>query len=316
MLTQQIFGPVYLIDSPYHGDTGVLGTYLVKSQEPMLIDPGPATQVPGVFDGLKELKINTLRFIGLTHIHLDHSGGAWRIAEAFPEADVYSHPRGIEHLIDPSKIVNDAKRFFGDKFDLYGDVKGVSAVRISESKDGDVIDLQGALLKIIWTPGHASHSQCFWEPDYRILIAGDSAGSYSKRSGNIFPVSPPPFNPEKAIESADKLIQLKPEILCYSHFGFTYDAEKKLIFYREQLVQWSTATQKGLEEGLDLQGIWLMLKDDDPILRLANEENAERMRRAAIPNLLGFVEFYKWKRREEIKNPESNPSKGVPPTSI
>ena len=59
-----------------------------------------------------------------------------------------------------------------------------------------------------------------------------------------------------------------------------------------------------------------MLKDDDPILRLANEENAERMRRAAIPNLLGFVEFYKWKRREEIKNPESNPSKGVPPTSI
>ncbi len=293
MLTQQVLGPVYLIDSPFNGTQGVLGTYVVKGEEPILIDPGPTTMVPGALTGLRELGVRNIRWVGLTHIHVDHSGGAWRMIEAFPDADIYAHPKATEHLVDPSRLVAAAKQFHGKAFDLYGEVRGVSPMKITESKDGETLDLMGATLKVVWTPGHSSHSQSFWEPDYRILIVGDSGGNYS-RSGNIFPVSPPPFNPEKAIESISRLIELKPEIICYAHFGYAYEAVKKLVFYREQLALWSSVVEAGVKEGLGMTEIWDRVRQEDPVLRLAEETDPARVR-AAMPNLVGLVEYAKWK---------------------
>jgi glyoxylase-like metal-dependent hydrolase (beta-lactamase superfamily II) len=299
VLTQQILGPVYLIDSPYHGAQGVLGTYVVKAGESMLIDPGPTTQVPGALEGLRELEIKQLRWVGLTHIHLDHGGGAWKMIEAHPEADVYAHPRAVEHLVDPSRLAASAKQFFGPAFDKYGEVHGLNPMKVQESKDGEVLDLQEATLKVIWTPGHASHGQSFWEPDYRIIILGDCGGSFSKRSGNIFPITPPPFNPEKALETLDKIIALCPEIVCYSHFGYSYDAVKKLTFYKGELQTWIEVVERGVKEGLDLNGIWELLIEQDPILRLSVDEDDSK-RRTAIPNIIGLVEYTKWKIKDEV----------------
>jgi len=299
MLAQQILGPVYLVDSPYHGSQGVLGTYVVKGGEPILIDPGPTTQILGALEGLRELEIRQLRYIGLTHIHLDHGGGAWKMLEAHPEADLYVHPKAVEHLVDPSRLAVQAKKFLGPAFDKYGEVRGVNPMKIKESRDGETLDLQGAMLKVIWTPGHASHGQSFWEPDYRIIILGDSGGSYSMKSKNIFPITPPPFNPVRAIASLDRLIALRPEIVCYSHFGFSYDAVKNLSFYRGELQLWAEIVERGVREGLDLNGIWEMLKEQDPILRLSVEEDDSR-RSAAFPNIVGLVEYMKWRLKEEV----------------
>ncbi|MGD0805072.1 MAG: MBL fold metallo-hydrolase [Candidatus Bathyarchaeia archaeon] len=299
MLTQQILGPVYLIDSPYWGSQGVLGTYVVKGGEPMLIDPGPTSQVSGALEGLRELGIRQLRYVGLTHIHLDHGGGAWKVIEAHPEADVYAHPKAVEHLVDPSRLAASAKQFFGPAYERYGEVRGLNPMKIQESQDGEVLDLQGATLKVIWTPGHASHGQSFWEPDYRIIILGDCGGSFSRRSGSIFPITPPPFNLERALETLDKLIALRPEIICYSHFGYSYDAVKKLVFYRGELQTWGEVVGRGVKEGLDLNGIWELLKEQDPILRLSLDEDGNR-RTTAIPNIIGLVEYTKWKLKEEV----------------
>ncbi len=298
MLTQQILGPVYLVDSPYHGAQGVLGTYVVKGGEPILIDPGPTAQVPGALEGLRELNIRQLRYVGLTHIHIDHGGGAWKMIEAHPEADVYAHPKAVEHLVDPSRLAASAKQFFGPAFDKYGEVRGLNPMKIQESRDGEELDLQGATLRVIWTPGHASHGQSFWEPDYRIIILGDCGGSYSGRSGNIFPITPPPFNPERAMESLDGLIALRPEVVCYSHFGYSYDAVKKLTFYRGELSLWAEVVERGVREGMDLNGVWELLKEQDPILRLSAEDDDSR-RRAAVPNIVGLMEYVKWKLKEE-----------------
>jgi glyoxylase-like metal-dependent hydrolase (beta-lactamase superfamily II) len=299
MLTQQILGPVYLIDSPYWGSQGVLGTYVVKGEEPMLIDPGPTSQVSGALEGLRELGIRQLRYVGLTHIHLDHGGGAWKVIEVHPEADVYAHPKAVEHLVDPSRLAASAKQFFGPAYERYGEVRGLNPMKIQESQDGEVLDLQGATLKVIWTPGHASHGQSFWESDYRIIILGDCGGSFSKRSGSIFPITPPPFNLERALETLDKLIALRPEIICYSHFGYSYDAVKKLVFYRGELQTWGEVVGRGVKEGLDLNGIWELLKEQDPLLRLSLDEDGNR-RMTAIPNIIGLVEYTKWKLNEEV----------------
>jgi glyoxylase-like metal-dependent hydrolase (beta-lactamase superfamily II) len=297
VLTQQILGPVYLIDSPYHGNQGVLGTYVVKGGEPMLIDPGPTTQVPGAIEGLRELGLRQLRYVGLTHIHLDHGGGAWKLIEAHPEADVYAHPKAVEHLVDPSRLVASAKQFFGPAFEKYGEVKGLNPMKIQESKDGETLDLQGSTLKVIWTPGHASHGQSYWEPDYKIIILGDSGGSFSKKTGNNFPITPPPFNTDQALKTLDKLIALRPEVVCYSHFGYTYDAEKKLRFYKEELETWNEVVEAGVKEEMDRNGVWELLKERDPILRLSLDEDDSR-RRTAIPNIIGLMEYTKWKIKE------------------
>jgi glyoxylase-like metal-dependent hydrolase (beta-lactamase superfamily II) len=307
MLTQQILGPVYLIDSPYHGTQGVLGTYVIKSGQSMLIDPGPTNQVQGAIGGLRELGIRQLRYVGLTHIHLDHGGGAWKMIEIHPEADVYAHPKAVEHLVDPSRLAVSAKQFFGSAFEEYGEVRGLSPMKIQESIDGEVLDLEGATLKVIWTPGHASHGQSFWEPDYRIIILDDCGGSYSKMSGNIFPITPLPFNAEKALRTLDKLIALRPEIVCYSHFGYSYDAVKKLTFYRSELKTWIEVVEMGVREGLDLNGVWELLKEQDPILRLSINGDDSR-RRMAIPNIIGIIEFTKWKLKEDHKEPDQRTS--------
>ena len=299
MASHHILGPVYMIDSPYHGEQGVLSTYLIKSEESMIIDPGPSPAVPGVIAELKDLGIHELRYIALTHVHLDHSGGAWRMVDAFPESEVLVHPKGIEHIVDPGKLVEAAKLFFGDRFSLYGEIHGVNLMKISESKEGD-IEVGGIALKVVYTPGHATHCQSFFEPENRILILGDVCGLYSKRSNLIFPASPPPFNPVKAVESLDKLILLRPEIVCFSHFGWSYDAVKKLTLYKEQLQLWNRVIAQAVKDRMDLNQTYDLLIESDPIFRLAQEGSGNRAR-AAFPNIVGFAEYSKWALKNEAK---------------
>jgi len=234
-----------------------------------------------------------LRYIALTHIHMDHAGGAWRLLESYPNADVLVHPRGAEHLVDPMRLVENATQFFGDRVNRYGEMLPISPTKIIESKDGMALDLRGLVLKVVWTPGHASHDQSFFEPDNRILILGDSGGTYSQRLDVILPASPPPFNPLKAVESLDRLIELRPEIVCYSHFGYAYEAVKKLKLYRAQIILWNGIVTKAINEGRNIAEIFEQLKDSDPMLRLTLE--AERSDSSVFySSIVGFIEYAKW----------------------
>ena len=118
MSTSRVTDTVTMIDSPYHGRTGVLGTYLVRGEESAVIDPGPAAQATGVMEALGRLRVSDLKVVALTHIHLDHAAGSWMLLDAYPGAFVYCHPRGVQHMVDPSNIVAAAEEVFGDKVSL------------------------------------------------------------------------------------------------------------------------------------------------------------------------------------------------------
>ncbi len=297
MSTSRVADCVTMIDSPYHGRRGVLGTYLVRGEGSALIDPGPATQATGAVEALRRLRVQDLKTVALTHIHLDHVAGSWMLLDAYPGAAVHCHPRGVQHMVDPSKIVAAAEEVFGDKVSLYGEIKGLPQERIRASVDGEFLDMGGVELRVIWTPGHSTHSQSYYEPDHRILFVGDAVGHTPGNMGVWVPASPPPYNPAQAVESVNRLLALRPETLCISHFGFHPDAEDRLRGFRDQVMLWMRLAFRAVDEGLDLGGLYRLVEAEDPSVELlaANPE----LKSSVYQSLVGFLSYARWERQQK-----------------
>jgi glyoxylase-like metal-dependent hydrolase (beta-lactamase superfamily II) len=293
MPTQKVSDGVHIIDAPFHGRTGVLGTYVVEGEKVAVIDPGPASQVPGVIEALDQLGVDEVSKIALTHVHLDHAAGCWMMLEHYPDASLHCHPRGVDHMVDPSKIEAAAREAFGDKILEYGEIRGVPKEKVNVSVDGERLDLIGAQLQVFHTPGHSSHSQSYYEPGGRVLFAGDAAGHTPDNLGAVIPASPAPYNPVQATESLKRLIDLDPETICIGHFGFHEGAARWLRSFREQVQLWEGIASKGVEEGMSLTDMYLRLLDSDGEAQklVSRDPEAERH---IYSSLAGFVSYAKW----------------------
>jgi len=296
MSVQLLGGSVYMIDAPFHGISGVLGTCVVKGELSMVVDPGPTASIPYIVRGLDELGVfpDSLKLVSNTHIHLDHACGSWQLLKNYPFSMLYVHPRGSEHMIDPGKLEAAARGLFGDAVDAYGEIRGVPPERVVESNDGEELNLGGVTVKVLWTPGHSSHHQSFFIPEGKILIVGDAGGFYNQGTGVIMPTTPPPFNPQTAVESLERLIALEPRLICYGHFGFAYDAVEKLEVHRRQILLWSRLVEEGMKEELSLRDMYARIRAEDPMAMQAGEFNEDRRERSSLMNLIGFVKYFEW----------------------
>jgi glyoxylase-like metal-dependent hydrolase (beta-lactamase superfamily II) len=297
MLVSSITEKIHMIDSPFHGKTGVLSTYIVDSDEKVIIDPGPTSQIQGIYEGLNKLDIKELRWILLTHIHLDHGAGSWKLLEAFPEADLYCHPRWESHMIDPSKIVRVAKEAFGVQFSMYGEVRVLKEEKVISSSDGEVIELGDVNLQVIWTPGHSTHSQSYFEPNEKVIFVGDSAG-HMPYDDIVIPASPPPFNPEDTVESIKKLIGLQPEVICYSHFGFKKAAVERLEKFKDQVELWNSIVTGCVSKAMSLSETFSFLAERDPRVKELLELDPEG-KSHVYHSLNGFYSYAQWKMRKK-----------------
>ena len=294
MPVETITEHIKLIDSPINGVTGTLGTYLVKGEESVIIDPGPTTQTAGVIEALHGLAVENLRAVFLTHIHLDHAGGSWRLLEEFPESYLYCHPRGAPHMVDPSRLKEGARQLFGDGINEYGKITGIDRERVFESKDKDCIDLDGVQLDVYWTPGHSSHSQCYFEPDSRTAIVGDVVGHNLWQDIPIIPTSPPPHNPDKAIQSIDLIRSLNPETLCIAHFGAYKNPDEHLDRIKQRTILWKRLAMQAVDEGVKLEDFEKKVLHEDHQLsqRISSLKSPDQ---ALKNSLLGFYMYAKWK---------------------
>jgi glyoxylase-like metal-dependent hydrolase (beta-lactamase superfamily II) len=173
------------------------------------------------------IKSGDVEFIFLTHVHLDHAGGAGMFVEEFPNARVVVHERGARHIANPEKLVAGAAAVYGEETmaRLYGKVAPVAPDKITIPRDGDEFRVGNRLITCIDTPGHARHHLAYYDTSANAVFTGDAYGmSYLelvRPEGRcaILTTSPVQFDPDAMRDSMKKIDSLKPDSLYPTHFG-------------------------------------------------------------------------------------------------
>ena len=217
------------IDAQFHRPGLVAIHLLVEGDAAALVDTGTAFSVPGVIETLqqKNLAPEDVAYVFLTHIHLDHAGGASEFMRCLPNAKLVVHPRGARHMADPSRLIAGATAVYGaaEFSRMYGEIHPIDADRIIEAPDGFHLDLNGRPLLFLDTPGHARHHYCIFDEHSRSFFTGDTFGvSYREFDVNgmefIFPTTTPvQFDPVAAHASLDRLMSYEPEHAFLTHYG-------------------------------------------------------------------------------------------------
>jgi glyoxylase-like metal-dependent hydrolase (beta-lactamase superfamily II) len=170
----------------------------------------------------------------VTHVHLDHAGGAGKLMQQLPNAILVAHPRGARHVIDPSRLEASARAVYGDgKFDeMYGSLVPVPEDRVITMEDGESLEVGKRRLLFIDTPGHARHHFCIWDEQTRGWFTGDTFGiSYreldTENGPFVFPTTTPiQFDPPALISSMKRMMERQPENMYLTHFGRVKDVQR------------------------------------------------------------------------------------------
>ncbi|RYE94387.1 MAG: MBL fold metallo-hydrolase [Myxococcales bacterium] len=214
---------------------GLAATYLrVQGDEAAFIETCTSQSVPQMLAALAEagLTPGQVRWVIVTHVHLDHAGGASALMQACPQAQLLAHPRAARHLIDPSRLVASARQVYGaEKFDrLYGAIEPIAAERVKTMEDGQEVQLGDAHLQFLHTRGHANHHFVVVDHARSTVFTGDTFGLVYprlQRAGRLaYPsTSPTDFDVEAAHASIDRIVSLNMNSACLTHFGEIRDLD-------------------------------------------------------------------------------------------
>jgi glyoxylase-like metal-dependent hydrolase (beta-lactamase superfamily II) len=265
---------LYQVDLETSGIKNFIASYILKGKQTAIVETGPTSSVPNLLSSLTELNVKPedVTYVAISHIHLDHGGGAGTLIKDLPKAKVIVHPRGATHLANPEKLWQQSEAVMGSIAEIYGKPEPVAEEKLIAATDSMTFDIgKNISLKAIETLGHASHHLSYYEPLSHGIFPGDAAGIYLREIDVIVPTTPPPFRLDIALASLDKLISLKPKVLCYSHFGQAFNAVEKLQTYAKQLNLWAQIAKKGIEKRETLDEIRKRIMEKDRALQTAKE---------------------------------------------
>jgi glyoxylase-like metal-dependent hydrolase (beta-lactamase superfamily II) len=255
---------VFEIDTRMAGHDKITAGYLIRAERPCLVETGTAPSAQVVRDALAGLGIGPrdLATVVVTHIHLDHAGGAGDIAAMFPEAEIVVHQRGARHLADPSRLMDSARSVYGSALDaLFGVLAPTPAERIRAVEERGSIELGGGRrLDSHYSPGHARHHVGLIDSVSGDLYVGDAAGVFIEETQDLRPATPPPdFDLALTLDSLRMFAALRPVRLLFSHFGPVGEVAQTLERSAEELKVWVEQTRRAHDAGLDLDHVVAMV---------------------------------------------------------
>jgi glyoxylase-like metal-dependent hydrolase (beta-lactamase superfamily II) len=220
---------VFAVDTEHVRPRADASYLIVEGEHAAFVDTGTQRSVPNLLSALIALGIDVERvdYVLLTHVHLDHAGGAGTLMASLPRARIVVHPRGAPHITDPAKLVSATKTLYGDEVFAaqFGDAVPIPAQRVVTAEDGERLAFGARTLEFLHTPGHALHHLCILDRDTRELFTGDTFGISYRESDTaagpfIFPTTTPPqFDPAQLRASVARLAALEPRCAYLTHYG-------------------------------------------------------------------------------------------------
>lgn len=303
---EDLGGGLWIIDTGHAGMPRTVGVYLqmLPDGRSLLIEAGPGSTVAAVQEGLHACGVgpDELAGIVLTHIHLDHAGGAGALAR-WARAPVWVHPAGRRHLADPSRLMASAARIYGDEMErLWGEMLPVPEEDLRTLDDGDELRLGGRRYRVLHTPGHARHHLSLLG-EAGELFAGDAAGIRLPGFDLIRPALPPPETDLEAAEtSCRRMAEADPDRLMLTHFGPVDDPQAHLAAVPVRNRLWAEEVRHGMRAGED---------EPDLVRRMEALEDQELQREGvggdahvhykassdATMTVMGLARY--WRKRDE-----------------
>lgn len=220
---------IHTIDTAFQRDHFDAAYLIVHNGRGAFVDCGTSHSVPRLLAAVAQagLQPADIDWLILTHVHLDHAGGAGALMRELPNARLVVHPRGAAHMIDPARLVAGATAVYGEAeiARSYGQILPVPAARVVVAEDGHRVSLAGRELLCVDTPGHARHHHCIWDAASRSWFTGDTFGlSYRELDSDagafIIPTSSPvQFEPEALHASIERLMARAPVAMYLTHYG-------------------------------------------------------------------------------------------------
>ncbi|KQU81471.1 MULTISPECIES: MBL fold metallo-hydrolase [unclassified Rhizobacter] len=226
---QRLAHDIHVIDTGFHRPAFDACYLVVENGRGAFIDTGTTHSLPRLLAAVDAagLQRADVDWVIVTHVHLDHAGGAGALMRELPAAKLLAHPRGARHMVEPLALLNGARAVYGaqEVTRAYGEVVPVPAERVVNSHDGMVIELAGRPLLLIDTPGHARHHHCIWDERSRGFFTGDTFGlSYREfdtaQGPWLLPTTTPvQFEPDALKQSVRRMLDFRPERLYLTHYG-------------------------------------------------------------------------------------------------
>lgn len=209
---------------------------IIEGGRAAFVDCGVNDTVPLLLATLaaKGVDVAEVDYLFLTHVHLDHAGGAGALMQALPNAKAVLHPRGAPHMVDPAKLIRGAMAVYGrDAYlEMYGDIVAIPEERVIVADDRQTFTFGGRTLQNFYTEGHARHHHCFADPASGSVFTGDSFGvSYrelvTEQGEFIFPtMTPVHVDPPEAHKAIETILEFEPRQLFLTHYSKVTDVER------------------------------------------------------------------------------------------
>jgi glyoxylase-like metal-dependent hydrolase (beta-lactamase superfamily II) len=276
-----------LIDLMHLGRAKVIGCWQVGD---VLIDPGPTSCIDTLLAAVGD---EPPRALLLTHIHLDHAGASGSLVQRWPELEVYVHERGARHMADPARLLDSARRLYGDDMDRrWGEFVAVPEENLRILSGGET--LSGGF-EVAYTPGHASHHVSYLHEG--TAFVGDVGGVRIPPSPFVIPPTPPPdIDIEAWHRSIETVAAWRPDRVAMTHFGAAEDAAAHLDEMHRRLDEQAELARSGDRDA------FLERVDRDVAAAGDPETSAVYIQAAPRDQLYAGLERY-WRKRSEAVGP-------------